>query len=421
MESPAGLKGMLRAFRSRNYRLYFGGQGVSLIGTWMQAIAMSWLVYRLTGSALLLGVVGFASQIPVLILAPFAGVLADRWNRHRMIVVTQTLAMIQAFILALLVLTGRVEVWHILTLSLFLGIVTAFDAPVRHAFVVQMVEKREDLSNAIALNSAMFNGARLVGPSVAGILLAIVGEGVCFLLNGISFLAVIAALLAMSIPPPKLESRTGSMVRGVAEGFSYAYGFVPIRAILLLVSCVSLVAMPYTVLMPVFASEVLHGGPESLGFLMGASGCGALIGAVFLASRKSVFGLWEVIGLAATLFGIGLIAFSLSRVFWLSLLLLMLAGFGMMVQMASSNTLLQTIVEDDKRGRVMSLYTMAFMGIAPFGSLLAGGLAHSLGAPLTLLIGGVACIGAALVFASQLPMLREMVHPIYVKMGLLSE
>lgn len=403
----SGLKFILRSFHYRNYRLFFGGQGISLIGTWIQNIAMSWLVYSLTNSALLLGIVGFAGQIPTFILTPFAGVLVDRWHRHRILVVTQTLAMLQAFILALLVLTGNVTVWHIIPLSVFLGLVNAFDIPARQSFVVEIIENREDLGNAIALNSSMFNGARLLGPSIAGILIAAVGEGLCFLLNGVSYLAVIAALLAMRVIPKKIEIKKSHILHGLKEGFFYAFGFAPIRYILLLLSLISLVGMPYAVLMPIFAKEILHGGPHTLGFLVGCSGIGALVGAVFLASRKSASGLAKNIPLAAGLFGVGLIIFSQSRVLWLSLLLMLITGFGMMVQMASSNTLIQTVVDDDKRGRVMSFYTMAFMGMAPFGSLLAGGLASKIGAPNTLLIGGIATILGAIVFAVKLPFLEE--------------
>jgi MFS family permease len=408
------------ALQYRNYRLFFGGQSISLIGTWMQRIAMSWLVYRLTNSALWLGVVGFTGQIPIFLLTPFAGVLADRMNRQRILVITQTLAMIQALILALLVLTGTIAVWHIISLSIFLGIVDAFDMPVRQSFMVEIVEKK-DLGNAIALNSSMVNSARLLGPSIAGILIASMGEGMCFLLNGISYLAVILSLLAMKITSKRTETPNTYVLHGLKEGFHYAFGFPPIRYVLLLLALVSLIGMPYTVLMPVFARDILHGGPHTLGFLMGSSGVGALVGAIYLASRRSVLGLGKWIALAASLFGIGLIAFSLSRIFWFSLFLMLLTGFGMIVQMASSNTVLQTVVDEDKRGRVMSFYAMAFRGMTPFGSLLAGGLANKIGAPNTLMIGGISCILGSLMFARKLPLLRQMVRPIYVKMGIISE
>jgi MFS family permease len=387
----------------------------------MQQIAMSWLVYRLTHSAFLLGVVGFTGRIPTFLFAPLAGVLVDRWSRHRLLVITQILSTIQALILAFLVLTGMITVWHIIFLSLFLGFVNAFDVPVRQSFVVDMVEKEEDLGNAIALNSSMATSARLFGPSIAGILIATVGEGMCFLLNGLSFLAVIAALLAMKIPRRQREMQNRQVIQGLKEGFSYAFGFAPIRSLLLLLGLVSLMGMPYQVLMPIFAGKILHGGPHTLGFLMAASGCGALAGTIYLASRKSVLGLGRIIVISSSLFGIGLITFSLSRVLWLSFLLMSLTGFGMMVQMASTNTVLQTIVEEDKRGRVMSFYAMAFMGMVPFGSLLVGSLANHIGAPYTVMIGGIACILGSVMFAKKLPSLRKIARPVYVEKGIISE
>jgi MFS family permease len=413
---------MLRALSHRNYKLFFSGQSLSLIGTWMTRIATSWLVYRLTGSALLLGVVGFAGQIPSFLLAPFAGVLVDRWNRHRLLVATQVLAMLQSLALGVLALAGIINIWHVIFLSIFQGVINAFDMPARQAFVVEMVEKREDLANAIALNSSMVNAARLLGPSIGGVVIAAVGEGWCFMLDGISYLAVIASLLAMKITPRMTERlKETSMLQEIREGWRYASGFAPIRSLLLLLALVSLVGMPYTVLMPVFANEILHGGPNTLGLLMAASGVGALAGAFFLAGRRSVLGLGKYIPLTAAAFGIGLIAFSFSRLLWLSLLLMVLTGLGFMVQMAASNTVLQTIVDEDKRGRVMSFYTMAFMGTAPFGSLLAGSVADRIGAPHTLLFGGLGCILGALWFATSLPALRRDVRPIYVRIGILPE
>jgi len=387
----------------------------------MQRIALAWLVYRLTNSAFLLGLVGFSGQIPTFLFASFAGVLVDRWNRHRMLVVTQVLSMAQAFTLSLLILTGTVRVWHIVVLSLLLGIVNAFDIPARQSFVVEMVEGKEDLGNAIALNSSMVNAARLLGPSMAGILIAAVGEGTCFLINGLSYLAVVVALLAMRTRPRDSKQRNSWIRQELRDGFIYTFGFAPIRAILLLLALVSLMGMPYVVLMPVFAKDVLHGGPHALGFLMGASGVGALVGALYLASKKSVLGLGRLIPVTASVFGAGLVAFSLSHVLVLSLLLMLVVGFGQMVQMASSNTILQTIVEDDKRGRVMSFYTMAFMGMAPFGSLFAGTLASKIGAPNTLMIGGIACLFGSVFFAKKLRSIREMVRPIYEKMGIIPE
>jgi MFS family permease len=413
---------MLRALRHRNYRLFFCGQSVSLVGSWMTRIATSWLVYRLTGSALLLGVVGFAGQIPSFLLAPLAGVLIDRWNRHRVLVVTQVLAMLQSAGLAVLALTGVITIWHVVLLSLFQGAINAFDMPARQAFVVEMVEERKDLPNAIALNSSMVNAARLLGPSIGGVIIAAVGEGWCFFGDALSYVAVIASLLLMRVVPRQRPAAAERRVLPqLREGWAYVAGSPPIRSILLLLALASLLGMPYTVLMPVFASSFLHGGPNTLGFLMAATGVGALLGAVFLASRQSVLGLGKVIPTAAGLFGAGLIGFALSRTLWLALPLLLVTGLGFMVHMAASNTLLQTLVDDDKRGRVMSFYTMAFMGTAPFGSLLAGALADRIGVPLTLIVGGAGCILGALWFARLLPSLRERVRPLYIKLGILPE
>jgi MFS family permease len=413
--------GILRALRHRNFRLFISGQAISLIGTWMQRIAMGWLVYRLTGSVFLLGLVGFVGQIPTFLLAPFAGVIADRHDRYRIVIVTQVLAMLQAFILAFLVLTGAIEVWHIIVLGLVLGIINAQDVPARQSFFIEMVENKDDLGNAIALNSSIVNAGRLIGPSLAGILIALVGEGVCFLINGISYIAVIVALFAMTIKPRKIEKKNGRILTDIREGFSYVFHFAPIRSILLLLSLVSLVGMPYTILMPVIARDVLHGGPHTLGFLMAGSGAGALVGAFYLASRSTVVGLGAWIARASFVFGVGLMLMSLSHEFWLSLSMVIIVGFGMMVQLASSNTILQTIVEDDKRGRVMSFYAMAFMGTAPFGSLLSGCLASAVGTLTTLFIGGCCCVAGSIFFAVNLPSLRKVVHPIYVKKGIIRE
>jgi len=415
------IKLVLRALKHRNFRLFFIGQGVSLIGTWMQTIALSWLVYRMTNSAFMLGVVGFASQIPPLIVAPFSGVLADRWSRHRGVIATQTGAMIQATILAILTLMGTISIWQIIVLSFCMGVINAFDIPIRQSFLSEMVETKEDLANAIALNSSLFNGARLVGPAIAGAMIAAVGEAVCFLINAISFIAVLAALLAMRIAPRPKPSTPRSVLEGLNEGFRYAFGFEPIRDLLLLLALVSLLGFGYTILMPVYARTILHGDSSTFGFLMGAVGVGALSGALFLASRHTVAGLGKWIARASGLFGAGLIVFSLVHVFWLSLIVLVIVGFGMMVQMASSNTILQTIVEDDKRGRIMSMYTMAFQGMMPFGSLIAGSLASKMGVPATLLLGGLVCITASAIFARRLPALRKLVHPIYVRMGIIPE
>jgi MFS family permease len=417
----SGLKFIFRALRSSNYRLFFLGQGISLVGTWMQQIALNWLVYRLTGSAFLLGVVGFTGRIPTFIFGSLAGALADRLNRHRTLVVTQILAAIQASVLAILVLTETISIWHIIPLSIALGLINALDVPTRQSFVVDMIEKREDLGNAIALNSSLVNGARLIGPSVAGILIALVGEGMCFLLNALSFIAVIGALLAMKLEDKKRETRDRNLFQDMKEGFSYAFGFPPIRSLLLLLGLVSLMGMPFTVLMPIFAGRILQGGPQTLGFLMGAMGTGALAGTFYLATRKSVLGLGRVIAFGAALFGVGLICFSFSRSFLLSLLLMLPTGFGMIVEMTSTNTVLQTLVEEEKRGRVMSFHMMAIMGMVPFGSLLSGTLASHIGAPGAVMISGIACIIGSVMFARKLPTLRLMARPIYVERGIIKE
>jgi MFS family permease len=417
----AGWRFALRALRSRNYRLFFGGQSISLIGTWMTRVAISWLVYRVTNSAFLLGIVSFAGQIPAFFVTPLAGVWVDRWDRHRTLVVTQVLSLMQSFILAGLALSGIINIWAIISLVLFQGLINSFDMPSRQAFVVQMIENREDLGNAIALNSSMVNTARLIGPAIAGLVIAAVGEGYCFLIDGISYIAVIISLLAMRPVPLDVRKEQKRVLQELNEGWTYVLQSVPIRSILLLLALVSLVGMPYMVLMPIFAGTVLHGGPRALGFLMAASGVGALTGAVSLATRKTVLGLGRVIPLSAGIFGAALIGFSLSRVFWLSLILMLPAGFGMMRHMAASNTILQTIVAEDKRGRVMAFYSMAFLGMAPFGSLLAGSLAARIGAPETLVFGGALCVAAACWFARQLPRLRSVVRPIYVELGILPE
>jgi MFS family permease len=410
-----------RALAHRNFRLFILGQGVSLIGTWMQQVALAWVVFEQTGSPDSLGVVGFAGQAPALFLAPVAGVLVDRWNRHRLILLTQTLAMLQAFAVAALVLADAVSVPAVALLSLFLGVINVFDMTARQAFLTEMVDRREDLANAIALNSSMVNGARLVGPALAGLLLARAGAAVCFLLNGFSYLAVLAALLAMRLAPrPPARART-PLWQGLHEGLRYAIGFGPIRALVLLLALVSLMASAYSVLLPVFAKDVLHGGAEMLGWLGTASGVGALAAAVRLASRRSVLGLGRWVAWAPIGFGLGLVGFALSRWPALSILALAAVGFSMMAQMAASNTLLQTIVEEDKRGRVMSLYTLAFLGMAPLGSLLGGRLASTYGAQWTVGLAGVCCVAGSLVFMTRLPRLRQEVRPIYRRLGILPE
>jgi MFS family permease len=419
MSTVSNWKFALRALRSRNYRLFFAGQTVSLVGTWMTRVATSWLVYRLTNSALLLGLVGFAGQIPMFFLGPIAGVWVDRWDRRRTLVVTQVLSMLQSFALAVLTLAHIITVREVILLMLFQGVVNAFDMPARQAFVVQMVDDRSDLSNAIALNSSMVNGTRLLGPAVAGVLIAAVGEGFCFLADGISYIAVILSLLMMRVAPSRREVMRQRIWHELMEGWQYVTGTVAIRSILLLLALTSLVGMPYTVLMPIFASQVLHGGPHTLGFLMAASGVGALTSAVTLAARRTVLGLGKMIPISSALFGAALIGFAGSRLFWLSMVLLLFTGFGFLQQLAASNTILQTIVSEEKRGRVMAFYSVAFQGIAPFGSLLAGAVAGRIGAPYTLMAGGAICLAGAIWFARLLPVIRAGIRPIYQELGIL--
>jgi MFS family permease len=420
-ERSLDIKTIFRSLNYRNYRLFFSGQSISLIGTWMQRLALPWLVYHMTGSELLLGVVSFAGQIPTFVLTPVAGVVTDHSNRYRLLLVTQLLSMIQAFLLAWLTLAGNIQIWQIVALSFGLGCVNAFDVPSRHSFVIDMVGKKEDLGNAIALNSLMFNGARVLGPSVAGILLAATSEGVCFLINAISYLFVIASLLMMTMNSGRVNKKETKVFSELKEGFNYAFGFSPIKHLLILLSVVSLTGMSYTVVMPVFAKEILQGGSSTYGFLMGASGIGALGGAIFLASRTTVLRLGRIVPAAAILFGSGLMLLSLSGFFSLSLALMVIIGAGMMLTAAASNTILQTITEDDKRGRIMSFYTMAVMGTAPFGSLLAGAMAKAFGTPVTIFFLGFASIVPAIIFLRKLPEMREMVRPIYIKMGIIPE
>jgi MFS family permease len=406
----------LRALRHRNFQLFFSGQLISLTGTWMQSVAQAWLVYSMTKSALLLGSVGFASQIPVFLVAPFGGITADRMNRQRLVIATQIASMLLAGILAWLTLTGRVQVWHIFVLAALLGVVNAFDIPGRQAFLVDMVGK-EDLMNAIALNSSMFNGARVVGPAVAGILVARIGEGWCFAANSLSYIAVIVGLLLMRVHSPARIS-AHSPIEDIVEGFRWVTQTKIIRALLLLIGLVSLVGMPYTVLMPVFADQVLHGGARGLGILMGATGVGALLGALTLATKTGVKGLGRWVAVSCATLGISLLLFSFSRSFWLSVVLLLPAGYSMMLQMACSNTLIQTMVPDQLRGRVMSLYSMMFMGMAPFGAFFGGALAHRMGAPVTVAIGGVACVIGAIWFWRALPDLRIEARRLIIAQGL---
>ena len=413
--------GLLRALRHRNYRLFFGGQLVSLVGTWMTTTATAWLVYRLTGSAFLLGVVGFASQAPAFLLSPAAGLLVDRASRHKILLATQSLAMVQSLALAALILSGNITIPRLLALSVFQGMINAFDMPARQAFVIEMIEDKQDLGNAIALNSSMFNAARLVGPSLGGMVIAALGEGWCFLIDGVSYLAVIAALLAMKMKAGERARSSEDALKDMREGWEYALRSKPIRTIILLLALASLAGTPYMVLMPIYAGNVLGGGPHTLGFLMTAAAGGALLGALWLASRKSVLGLGRAIPIATATFGLGVIAFASSRALGISLVCLAVAGAGFMVLMGSCNTILQTIVDDDKRGRVMSIFIMAFLGASPLGSLLAGALSEKIGPSHTLHICGLLCLGGAFWFYRQLPEIRQAVRPIYVRMGILPE
>jgi MFS family permease len=407
---------MLRALKYRNYRLFFGGQIVSLTGTWITTTATSWLVYRITGSAMLLGLVGFASQFPAFLLTPFAGIFVDRWNRHRLLVATQTLSMITSFVLAVLTLTGTITIHSLLIVSVAQGLVNAFDMPTRQAFVVTLIEDKNDLANAIALNSSMFNAARLLGPTVAGAIIAASNEGWCYLIDGFSYLAVLAALLAMRVKAaPMKTGATISPLEQFKEGWSYAYNHRAIRSIITLIALVCLLGFPYLVLMPIFAGAILGGGPHTLGFLMTAAGCGALLGALYLAGRRSMAGLGQLIPAAGAVFGLGLMTFAFSRVLWLSIVLMVVTGFGSMVQIASSNTLLQTIVEDSKRGRVMSFFLMAYFGTTPFGSLIAGSLSDRFGPQITLAFGGACCVAGAIWFATTLSSIEHQIAPSYVR------
>jgi MFS family permease len=406
----------LRALRHRNFQLFFGGQLISLIGTWMQSVAQAWLVYRLTGSSLLLGVVAFASQIPIFLLSPVGGTVADRYNRHRVVIATQTTSMVLAAILAALTLAHRINVWELIVLASLLGVVNAFDIPARQSFLVEMVG-REDLMNAIALNSSMFNGARVVGPAIAGILVASIGEGWCFFANAVSFIAVIVGLLLMKIAPRKHEPHV-SMGEHIVEGFQFAQRTAPVRNLLYLVGLISLAGVPYTVLMPIFADRILHGGAWGLGLLMGATGVGAMAGALTLASRTGVRGLGRIAAFSAAGFGTSLVIFAFSRIFIFSMIILVPVGFALMTQMACANTLIQAMVPDRLRGRMMALYSMMFMGMAPLGGLFGGVVADWIGAPWAVAIGGMACVGAAGIFYLKLSAVRMEAERLIVAQGM---
>lgn len=406
---------VLRALSQRNFRLYFMGQGASLVGTWMQSIALSWLIYRLTGSPFMLGLANFVGQIPILFLAPFGGVWSDRMNRRRAMLLTQALSLGQAALLAILAFGGWIEVWHLMVAAAFLGIVNAFDAPLRQAFLLELVGSREHLPNAIALNSAMMNGSRLVGPALAGIVLAFSSEAWCFLLNALSYLAVIASLAAMRLATPQPKQGQGHWLGGLKEAVRFAFGFAPSRILLGLVALMSFVATPYASLMPVFARDILGGGAHTLGMLAGAAGAGAMAGVLLLAARKTAAGLERLIAVAGICAGTGLILFSLSRTLWLSLTLLPLVGFGIIATAASVNTIMQLVAPDAMRGRLVSLHVAAFLGVMPLGSLAFGLLAEHIGAPATVAAGGTLCLLGAAWFATRLRTMQRLLEPHYAR------
>ena len=419
MPSPAGR--LTRALQHRNFRLFFGGQSISLVGTWITRVATSWLVYRLTGSELLLGVAGFAGQIPTLIITPFAGVLVDRHDRRRILLVTQACSLLQSGVLAVLTFTNIITVRQIIWLQVIQGIINSFDTPARQAFVSEMVEDRRDLPNAIALNSSMVNGTRIIGPSIGGLLIAAFGEGWCFTIDAISYLAVIGSIVAMRVPPrARHEAAEMHLLEELRHGWRYVLQSVPIRSALVLVAIVSTAGTPYTVLMPAIAAQVLHGGPNTLGLLMTATGVGALGGALYLAQRESVVGLGRIIMWASAVFGVGLIIFSQTTSLWFACLVLAIAGCGFMIHLAATNTVLQTIVEERLRGRVMSFYTMAFFGTVPIGSLLGGVMADRYGAMPTVMATGVVCLAGSAWFAYRLPAIRAVVRPIYRERGIIT-
>jgi MFS family permease len=419
MPSPAGR--LTRALQHRNFRLFFGGQSISLVGTWITRVATSWLVYRLTGSELLLGVAGFAGQIPTLIITPFAGVLVDRHDRRRILLWTQAGSLVQSALLAVLTFTDIITVKQIIWLQVVQGIINSFDTPARQAFVSEMVEDRRDLPNAIALNSSMVNGTRIIGPSIGGILIAAFGEGWCFAIDSISYVAVIASIVAMRVRPRvNQEAAEMHLLEELHHGWKYVFHSVPIRSALMLVAIVSMAGTPYTVLMPAIAAQVLHGGPNTLGLLMTATGVGALSGALYLAQRESVLGLGRIIMWASAAFGVGLVIFSLTTSLWPAFLVLGIAGCGFMIHLAATNTILQTIVEERLRGRVMSFYTMAFFGTVPIGSLLGGIMAERYGAPRTVLVSGIICLAGSAWFAYKLPAIRAVVRPIYRERGIIT-
>jgi MFS family permease len=413
------LRRIFSSLRSRNYRLYFTGQGISLIGSWMQSIALSWLVYRLTGSVFLLGLIGFTSQIPTFLLAPFTGVLTDRFNRLRIMTLTQVFFMIQALTLTVLVFMNHIQVWHIIALSLFSGIISAFDAPARQSLVIDLIDDPDDLGNAIALNSAIFNGARLIGPAIAGITIAIVGEGMCFLLNTVSFIAVIIALLQIKIPAKQTVTHHADFKSSFTEGLQYTFHSVPIRTLIILLAVLSVAGLPFIVLLPAYAKEILHGSSDTLGYLMSALGAGALLAAIYMAARRTVLGLGKIISMSIGVLGLAIIMASLSKIQYFSFVACFFGGLAMILLLSAVNTLLQTITDEDKRGRVMSFYAMALMGTTPIGNLIIGSVASGIGIPFSLLICGVITIITAIWFALNLRSFRSFIRPIYITKGIL--
>jgi MFS family permease len=416
----SGVTRLTRALQHRNYRLFFGGQSVSLVGTWITRVATSWLVYRLTGSELLLGIVGFVGQIPTLLLTPFAGVLVDRMDGRRLLLITQVLSLLQSAVLAALTLADVITVSQILVLQLFQGVINAVDMPARQAFVVHMVEDRQDLPNAIALNSSMVNGSRIVGPSIGGVLIALFGEGWCFAVDAASYVAVVASLVAMRLASRVTRKHDTHVLEELRTGWRYVTRSVPIRTVLILLAVVGTAGMPYTVLMPAIAAQELRGGPNTLGLLMTATGVGAFTASMYLALRQSVVGLGRVITIGTVAFGGGLVAFSLSRTLWPAMAMLVIVGFGFIAQLASSNTILQTIVEERFRGRVMAFYAMCILGTVPVGSLFAGVIADRIGAVATVRLGGIICLASAAWFGYSLPTFRALVRPIYIERGIIT-
>lgn len=413
---------MFQALQHRNYRLFFFGQAVSLIGLWMTRMATQWLVYRLTDSAWMLGVVGFCQLAPAFVLSPLAGTLIDRWNRHTVLLITQIASMIVSLMLAALALTGVIEVWHILLLCAAEGAVRGFGIPARQAIIAKLVNGPENIPNAIALNSTVFNSARLIGPALGGIAVAAVGEGLCFLIDGLSYIAVVASLLAMRMPPAPAPRKPSPVLREMREGFAHTFGYAPYRALLTTVGCIVLLGgAPQMALMSEFAKQVLRGDATTLGVLMSATGAGALLGAIYLATRRSVRGLGNVIAGSAIVMGAMLIVFSATRNIYLAATVLTIVGFTMMTIMAGCNTIMQTLVDEDKRGRVMALFVMTFTGAAPIGQLLSGAVAEQIGTPWTLAIGGSACVLAGLNFARMLPTIRAIARPIYIERGIIAE